>query len=440
MPAALTEREYVEKYLVNYTKECVDDILKNCPFNNRKRSEGRIIKKSQIMAYLKEKYGYKSVANGKGTPKYWIVRGFSKEEANKLYKQYSSCYNTFSVDAIMKRHNVSKEEAEKIFKERVNKARSTFENTHTEEEKKKINESKKQTLALLISRFGEEEGTKRWNQRLDKWRKAMDAKSDEEKAEMNNKKCNKLENLIARYGEEEGTRKWKETNAKKSFGHSLQGYIARHGEEEGTRKWKERQEKWQATLKAKPTEEQKRINKKKAITLENLVAKYGEEEGAKRWEKWHKGLIEHLKEITVKSSIGTASMESLQVFIPFYQKLIDEGIEDTDIYIGIPLLNKEEYILEDVHDHSFFMYDFTVLSKKLIVEFNGITFHPKSIDSNWKHPCCNISAKNAYQKDMLKKKLAEANGFHFLTLWSDETPENNLKILEEFYEKNCNNV
>ena len=44
---------------------------------------------------------------------------------------------------------------------------------------------------------------------------------------------------------------------------TLEKCIERYGEEEGTRRWKERQERWQATLKSKPYEEQIRILKAK---------------------------------------------------------------------------------------------------------------------------------------------------------------------------------
>ena len=59
----------------------------------------------------------------------------------------------------------------------------------------KINTSRSSSLETFINRYGEEEGTKRFNER-------------------NSKAAFTLENQILRYGEEDGTRRFNEKRAR----------------------------------------------------------------------------------------------------------------------------------------------------------------------------------------------------------------------------------
>jgi hypothetical protein len=65
--------------------------------------------------------------------------------------------------------------------------------------------------------------------------------------------------LVRGYDEETAKRLLSEAQA--TF--SLSELVKKHGHDEGTRRWKERQDKWQATLKAKTFEEQEEINQRK---------------------------------------------------------------------------------------------------------------------------------------------------------------------------------
>jgi very-short-patch-repair endonuclease len=96
--------------------------------------------------------------------------------------------------------------------------------------------------------------------------------------------------------------------------------------------------------------------------------------------------------------------------------IIKLGISIDDIYIGYN--EKNEYFLRD--DDNIFFYDFTIISKKIIIEYNGVAFHPKTENSKWSNPFNSISAYDAYNKQSIKKKLAEDSGFSILEIWSDE--------------------
>jgi 5-methylcytosine-specific restriction endonuclease McrA len=113
--------------------------------------------------------------------------------------------------------------------------------------------------------------------------------------------------------------------------------------------------------------------------------------------------------------LGRASKESLRYFIPLYKYLRNNGIDKSDIYWGISGSN--EYWLRDVNNNLFFMYDFTILSHKLIIEYDGIRWH------------------NDKEKDDIKEQLAINNGFSIFRIkseWSEKEKFDYInKILNE---------
>ena len=84
----------------------------------------------------------------------------------------------------------------------------------------------------------------------------------------NQKRAVTLDNFIIRYGEEEGTKKFDEyRNKQRYLGCKLEYFIDKYGEEEGTKKYNE-------------------INKRKRLTLDNFIRKYGEYEGTKKFDEY----------------------------------------------------------------------------------------------------------------------------------------------------------
>ena len=203
MPSYDYLKEKIEQILVNFTDECVADIIAHIDFPVSKKTGEYVVKKPEIYKYLGEKYSC-STNLTRGTKNYWIIRGFSPEYAETAIKDYSHIYATANVESIMKRHGVSREEAEEIKNKRVKKRSETFANK-TEEELREINAKKSTGLNSIIQRYGEEEGQKRWDDRISR----MSFNSS-------------IEGYIQRYGEEEGRERFKEVCTKKSFGHTLE--------------------------------------------------------------------------------------------------------------------------------------------------------------------------------------------------------------------------
>ena len=141
--------------------------------------------------------------------------------------------------------------------------------------------SKKKDLEVHIIRFGEEEGTRIYEEMI-KW----------------NSYVKTLDGFISKYGVEEGTRRYNKRYKSEKSKCTLKGFILRHGEEEGTRRYEEYCSSVGTSL-----ENLKRIYgeeegsrryeefcKNTGITLEKYKTLYGEEEGSRRYEEFHNNL------------------------------------------------------------------------------------------------------------------------------------------------------
>ena len=81
------------------------------------------------------------------------------------------------------------------------------------------------------------------------------------------------------------------------------------------------------------------------------------------------------------------------------------------------------------------MYDFTIRSKKIIIEYNGVAFHPKNENSEWSNPFKrNVTSKEAFEKQKEKLEIATQRGFSVLEIWSDD--KENLNKCINFVKKN----
>jgi hypothetical protein len=111
---------------------------------------------------------------------------------------------------------------------------------------------------------------------------------------------------------------------------------------------------------------------------------------------------------------ANASKESLRYFIPLYKKLRASGILREDIYFGVD--GSEEYFIYNKKSRKIYFYDFTILSKKIIIEYDGVYWHS------------DISSKNA---DLIKENLAKECGFKLFRIPSEIKYEQKQKIIQE---------
>ena len=126
----------------------------------------------------------------------------------------------------------------------------------------------------------------------------------EEKLEnyMNSYKfSNSLDGYIKKYGVEKGTNKWNERKEKRKISNSLIGYIKKYGEEEGLKKWNEKSKKHSYRISKQYYIDTYGEQLGEILCRENslyykLIKKYGEE--------WFKNFLIEKSERAIKNKIG----------------------------------------------------------------------------------------------------------------------------------------
>lgn len=280
-----------------------------------------------------------------------------------------------------------------------------------------------------------------------------------------------IEYYIEKYGDL-GREKFEEHMKKISFSNTIDGYKDRYGESIGIEKYKKVCDQKDSTSynfflvknnydeKAAEIDFKNRVEKVK-ITVENLIKKYGSDKGLDAFCKWKQRISESVKKVDKSNRLygkpmflskygeeeGTdryfkwvqkavspfarASKESMKVFGPIISYLISlKEIEFDDIYVGHG--DKTEYFLRS--GESIYFYDFTIRSKRIIIEYNGIFWHPKNLTTNFTLPHKRFDVSEAFNKQNKKISLARDRGFNVLEIWSDE--ENKIEKCLEFIKKN----
>jgi hypothetical protein len=152
------------------------------------------------------------------------------------------------------------------------------------------------------------------------------------------------------------------------------------------------------------------------FTLEKCIKKYGEEEGKKRFterqNKWLNSLLTNGNMVIGYSKIS----QDL-----FYKILETYDINDRDkIYFAT---HNSEFKL-DKKEGGVWLYDFTNIKNKKIIEFHGDMFHgnPKKYNSmDNPHPFRKtITAQEMWDKDKRKLDVVIEKGFEILVIWDSE--------------------
>lgn len=347
--------------------------------------------------FYKLKYGneweayYNNYKNNIGKnydPQYYIKKyNISEEEAKEKVRQIK-IQTSSSLESYIQKYG--REIGIEKYEEFCKKSAMTLENMirlygvekgQDEYNKNLVTRSKQNTLDRFVERFGKELGLEKYN-----------------KANSNKSSGGSLQGQIDKYGLEEGTRRYELFNAKKAYGQTLEWHIERYGLTDGQIKYKA-------------------LNKKKGAsnTYIHYVSTYGEELGKRKY-------LEYLENCSAAFRKG--SKESLKIFSRLKIYLLNKGYLESDIYLGDE--SGLEYSLIDTKLFKKYYYDFTILNKKIIIEYNGIKFHPKKHVlseeewDNWRSIYSKMTANEVYKHDIRKKYIAEENGFNYYTLWSDE--------------------
>ena len=159
------------------------------------------------------------------------------------------------------------------------------------------------------------------------------------------------------------------------------------------------------------------------FSKEICINKYGKEKGLeifkKRQEKWQLTLHK-----TNKMHCGYSKIS---------QDLFNELIKHTNNEIYYGSLNREYTIYNKENKH-IYAFDFTDLTNRKIIEFQGDIYHanPNLFSEDDKpSPWNNLTSKELWQKDEYKKQVALNNNFDLIQIWESDFRNNKEKTIKK---------
>lgn len=378
---------------------CLND---NCETNDKRLKKGAPIKWKAFVPenLIKESNNKKSEAVKYSlTINYYIDKGYTEEEGKQLINDKLN-----QISKLGKTHKgisqkqilidkFGEELANKILKERsCYNINFYLKRGYTEEEAKNIIFKKQHDNSLKVkNHYGL---TKEMINNL----------GYDVNLFLKEKSCWSIEYYLKRgYTEDEAIKKIKEYQ---SYNSNLVSYETK------IQRSIRRKEHW---IKLGYTEEEaKRIIKRYQTTFskEICINKYGKEKGLeifkKRQEKWQLTLHK-----TNKMHCGYSKIS---------QDLFNELIKYTNNEIYYGSLNREYTIYNKENKHVY-VYDFTDLTNKKIIEFQGDIYHanPNLFSEDDKpSPWNNLTSKELWQKDEYKKQVALNNNFDLIQIWESD--------------------
>lgn len=305
-------------------------------------------------------------------------------------------------------------------------------------------------IDLFINKYGEEEGTKKYNQWLENNRNAQKGKRGVNTLEWNIEKygedegrrkyeestkrrrrgaenINTLKYYIEKYGEDEGRRKYERKNLsisdkgrgtlewfvkkygvergtdrhkkyirRQKFSHSEEGYIERYGEEEGNRLWQERM-----------------YHLKHTTSLEGFVMRHGEEEGLVKWKERQKKWMKSYK----KSNFSQVSQE-------VFWKLSESITDLSDVYFAELDEDKNEDKTGRNYEYNLDLGDCFIkpdfIKGNKIIEFDGDYWHGE--------------ARGNQQRDRERDEKLTSLGYEVLRVMERDWKQDQESVIKECLE------
>lgn len=166
------------------------------------------------------------------------------------------------------------------------------------------------------------------------------------------------------------------------------------------------------------------------FTLEKCIKKYGEEKGEEiylnRQQRWQITLSQNGN---LKCGFSKISQDLFYDILNYYK------FENRKkIYFATK--NQEYFICKGKGE--FYQYDFVDLPNKKIIEYNGDEYHanPAMFEADeYPHPFRKtMTAKEIWEKDERKKKVAEEELFEIFVVWDSEYRKNKKEVLNSCLE------
>lgn len=163
-------------------------------------------------------------------------------------------------------------------------------------------------------------------------------------------------------------------------------------------------------------------------TIETYIKKYGYEMGVSEWNKRNSEWGERMRVLKQENGcVGNAySKSACKLFDSVIETLSNEGIFFEKVYYG-----KKEFSKWDSDYNRVYFYDFVINDIKLCVEYNGIMFHPKPNDYEWKSLFSGKGYDEVREYDMRKQQLITDLGYTLIVVWEDDIFEKSLKKITD---------
>lgn len=259
-------------------------------------------------------------------------------------------------------------------------------------------------LSAWIDRYGETEGTQRYNEYkqmlADKntfeYKQQKYGWSKEEFDQYNADRATTRDNMIKRYGPIEGQVKWDAYRAKQAIaGCTIEWFMTQYGADCGKSMYD-------------------RVCRSKRHTLSNYIEKYGVDVGTSRYYKW----------LNRFSVTHYASSKPEKELVQFLQT----------IYDGTMYTHLTRQFCKWSHTmNRAVMYDVVIPDKRIAVEFNGDFWHcnPSMYQSDYYHPVRKLLASQIWDIDRDKAQLLSQEGYRVITVWESDWSNNKHIIIDE---------
>jgi hypothetical protein len=362
-----------------YIKSIIDKKIKNLHPDTEREMVDLVLDlglntQAKITKFIRNRLNIPKV--GKKTRIYWESRGWSKHEVNDRRERVRMPSSPMRIENWLNKVN-PKTDKYYTLDEAKYKIRS-FRKTSVEywlergysdtESLHKVKSFQKENSDRFVSKILEnpENYTDRTSTQIGYWIRKGYTKTESELKLSERQDTVSLKSYITRYGEDVGLVKYNYNLKRKSYTSSRKYYTDKYGEDVGNLKY-------------------------------NSILK---------------------KRIT---PMTRASRESYIFLIGIYKYLRGAGIDKEDIYWGVGHSN--EWFINS--DKCLFFYDFTIKSLRVIIEYNGIGFHPNpnwSLDkkNSWRCVYLDLSYDDKSKIDSIKKDVAIKKGFTYIDVYSDE--------------------
>jgi len=247
----------------------------------------------------------------------------------------------------------------------------------------------------MCIRYGEEDGTRRWNEYCNKQAKVNTFEHKKEKYgwtiqqfnEYNQSRAVTKDNLVNRHGPDKGNIIWnKYVERQRIAGVKLSYFIDKYGHEIGTIKYKE-------------------LNKQKGATRDNFIRKYGEIEGERRY-------IQHASNL-----LNAFSRVSQHIFDTITANIPKDNIDN--IFYAT---KNTEYMFMGANNQTHFV-DFYDLSSNKVIEFYGDYYHmnPEKYTADYYNPTTGLIARDKRIQDSNRISCLQRDfGCDTMIIWESE--------------------